>query len=351
MAAVTIRLYEPGDEARIVALFNSVFPVPIDLAHWHWKYRENPAALPTIGLAVQASEIVGHVCFHPVRILVDNRVVIAVQAVDVMLDKRFHGLGGGRLLARIWKFVEDTVRGTTDTAFLFGFTIPRLRALMGKVMQGREVTPTPFLTRTTNPAYLAWRLCRRWPALQRRALRLGQALRRGRGTARAAAVSPPLVRVTAFGPAFDRLWDELAPSFRIAVVRDRRYLGWRYAHPQYVSYALGDADRVRGCVVLRTGLWEGWRVGYIADLWADDPEGTRRLVAAAVRHFRAEGTDLLRCWMTEGSRAYAVLRRHGFVPRASDGTLMVRSYTEAAPQAFLEARAHWYVTLGDSDSV
>jgi hypothetical protein len=30
---------------------------------------------------------------------------------------------------------------------------------------------------------------------------------------------------------------------------------------------------------------------------------------------------------------------------------MVRSYTEAAPQAFLEAPAHWYVTLGDSDSV
>lgn len=48
----SIRSYTPGDEDKIVPMFQEIFGVQRSCEHWYWKYRDNPLGSHYISLAV-----------------------------------------------------------------------------------------------------------------------------------------------------------------------------------------------------------------------------------------------------------------------------------------------------------
>lgn len=353
MDRLTIRLYEKGDEEGIVRLFNAVFPCPVDLGYWKWKYAQNPAHFPWIAVALRGSEIVGHCCYSPARVLLGERIVLAGQGVDAVLaDASRRGLGGGRLIIRLERFVVSHIENSGVVEFRYGFPIPEFRVVHNRLLGARTAMKTPRLVKIMNIAYLARALLDRQPLLRERARQLGQRLRWHRTNESVDdGQNPPLTVLNSFDERFDRFWESMIPQLEIAVVRDRRYLSWRYSHSDYLTYAVAEPDCVHGFIVLRTRMEEGWRVGHIADFLAGDHHVARRLFHAAVNHFHHERVDLIHCWFLPQSPYYSILRKFGFFPRPSPHELILRTHSPSTSIAFLCEPAHWYLTLGDSDGI
>ena len=81
----TIRPYQPGDEAQILALFKKVFGIERSLQHWYWKFRDNPGGDTHIYLAVtESGRIVGQYAGLPVLMHWDGETLRLTQILDVM---------------------------------------------------------------------------------------------------------------------------------------------------------------------------------------------------------------------------------------------------------------------------
>lgn len=352
MADLTLRRYEPGDEPAVIDLWNALFPTPTTRAHRAWKFTRNPEGPAAMAVACHGGRVVGHLGFNPVRVLVDGRVVRAGQAVDAMVDTRTWGLAAGLVMTRLWRFLESSLTDSERLAFVFGFPTAQFQPLTERILSGHDVGPVSQVAKVLDPGYALWHLLRGRPGWQARLRRL--VARRGTpspGRPPTDRGQPSVTRLREFDGRFDRLWEDIAPGLGAAVVRDRRYLDWRYADPAYVVYAITEPARAHGAIVLRTLPWEGWRVGHVADLWARDEETARRLVRAAVTHFRQERVGVIRGWLLEHSPLYPALRGAGFRPRPALYRLMIRELPRVWAWPFLQERRHWHLALGDSDGI
>ena len=164
---------------------------------------------------------------------------------------------------------------------------------------------------------------------------------------------PAVREVASFDESADELWERARESWDFAVVRDRRYLNWRYCDPRAGVYrvtAVGDDPRLDGFMV--TALL-GQDAQLVDVLTAPgDLNALRALVADAIEDARRRGAASLSVQMARHHPYREVLLRCGFVP-----TKWVRTmgFNERRSWAlgFLadDARARLHVAFGDTDHI
>lgn len=177
----------------------------------------------------------------------------------------------------------------------------------------------------------------------------GSALAFGLPDRRRLALTPPagvhLESVARFDARFDELWERAAPALPAAVVRDVRYLNWKFVDAPDVPYrrlAAVRAERALGFVVFHPRGHVDDAEGVIADLLVadDEPPVARVLVAAAVRALAQEGMERVVFDTTSASHG-AALRALGF------------KRTHAIPFCVRDAAGAgagpWHLTKGDGD--
>jgi hypothetical protein len=348
-----IRLYEPGDEHGIVALFNAVFPEPRSESAWRWKSLNNPAGCALIGVSTHHDSISGHLCFNRVPFKTGSVVCHGAQAVDMVTSDRYRNtLARGRVMLRISRLLVHELRSQRYASFVYGLAMPNLVSFSQEVTGGGDVVcRVPQLVKPLNPIYLLRTILGSYPSVLNPLRHVGRRCHvlRNRPLEKNAALC--LKHVTSFDGRFDALWDAVGSRFAISTVRDSRYLGWRYPPSLYTVLCHDDGSSVHGFVALRITIWNGWRVGCIADLLADSSQSSRHLVQGAISYFRNKQVDIIRCWMMEHISYYDTLRRFGFASRRSPYSLVVRSHSPTLDQQFLRDASNWHITWGDSDGV
>jgi GNAT superfamily N-acetyltransferase len=152
------------------------------------------------------------------------------------------------------------------------------------------------------------------------------------------------------------LFNAHARKFANLVIRDYRYLSWRYdRHPRH-SYEilLGyRGEKLAGYCVSGATDRKGLRIGLIVDIFADpaDRALATALVAAALEVMERKGMHLASCLLFSKSPFRAVLRRLGFVFPMRRFPFIVRVNADApAPDALANDSA-WHITFGDGDFV
>jgi hypothetical protein len=321
----TVRLYEPGDEARVLDLFVRAYgrrPVP---DYWEWKFGRNPVGkiLAVLGFD-DAERLVAHFAGVPVLAKVRDRVLPVCQGVDWMIDPEYRrGLRQGRVFAEVAGHFFTSFGNEADGALIFGVPIAATRRMLLGVLGQEDFAGVTALVRD-----------------------LGEPLRAGRWRYR---VRP----VALDAPEVDALWARLAPQFDLATIRDRRYLHWRYAQCPLVRYeVIGVAHRWRGhlegLAVLRP-QFEGWPFAVLVDWLAprDEPELTRRLLAAAEARARSYGQGQLMAWFPPGGPEARALIAAGYREAETPYRLVGSLHS---PLLTLDwVREHWYFTGGDTD--
>ena len=328
----SLRLYRPGDEDQIIGLFHRVFGKERSLAHWRWRYRDNPEGAQILVAVTDAGKIVGHYAGIPVRATVDKKPFVFLILADNMVDRDYRlGLKKpGISTSLLTKITQDC--GAHDrSAIMYGFPTPEI---MRMVQRLNEFIPhhAVRLVRSVDgePHRTLWR----------RILKLW------------CQICSPVRRVDRFDASVDRLWERCRTELRVATVRDTRYLNWRYADCPDVTYRLFLAGGtmgipVLGIAVLRIGL-EDQPVACLVD-WLV-PSGAKvvahQLLERCVEEARLAGMKELRAWLPPSSTWHQYLLNRGFQAVETD-FIGVRSFTGAVPFALLDA--HWYYTMGDSD--
>lgn len=314
---------------------------------WRWKYFENPAGGACVAVARMGGEIVGRVCFLPVRVRIDERPVLACQQVDVAILATHRGGGIYFQLAHA-VMEEGESRGI---AFGFGFATEETRALSTELLGFTLVGPIRRLVKVLDYGHYA-RSFVGGPA----ARVLGRVVGRRRRKATSLSLPTPegITPVPRFDERFDRLAADLSPG-RIMVVRDSAYLDWRYADcptVAYGRYAAQEGGAIRGFVVFHTYEGDGAVRGVIDDLVCplDDGDLAERLLSQAVSALSAAGAVNVICWLPAWNPLAPRLRKVGFRAReARNFLIFLSNKTTQIEEQYLGDERNWYYTHGDSD--
>ncbi len=364
-AALATRATQPADAPEIVRCARDVLEAEWTPAFVGWKYFDNPAGRVYGRRAELDGCPAGFYGNIPLHIKVGDRVVRGAQAVDAMVapEARRHGV--------FVRLAQETFRDMDAAGVELDYVFPSPAARAGFVerLGWTTVGAVPRYTLVLSPSALTPAGKRAgFPRQQYVWLFAAALIRLSRlrsDPARAGQPGAPIVReVAGFDARFDRLWDEAAADFPIAVVRDAAYLNWRYAmHPtlRYHILAAEQNGRVMGFAVLSPRDFERSRALALAELLSAPGalDAGMALLAAAAVHARRLGAAQVHCWMLPRYALYRrLLTENGFVhwpwpyvPGALRYSVpfLVRPRPRSTLAADPAALATWYLAMGDHD--
>jgi hypothetical protein len=315
--------------------------------YWHWCYLEGPAGSGTVA-AIKDGHLIGKMGNVYSRLSVNGRSVKAglLEGLEVVPEERtwqcFRGI------------LASCVEASRDDRVSFGYAFStkssaRMNQKIGWSILGRVPMYAAFvdvqqaLTDRSLPFPLPWLGRFLEPAIKISLKEVGDQFE--------AYEFKPVER---FDSCFDEIWSSVKESRTVAVVKDARYLNWRYR---------GCPDRKHECwAVYQKGLLQGWvvfrtrrrhREGCLLELVArnDDPQVLRRLVQWTLQRFVANRVGLVRASFPLTSPEGTLLGDMGFhkwTTFIAGIELVVASASEkngiAPPELRME---NWHFSLGD----
>lgn len=326
---LVVRGYRPGDEQAILSAFNQVFHTNRTLAHWRWKYLDNPYGQTWTGLVWDGDRLVAQYAAYPVPLYLQQRMRLGCQAADAFSLPAYRKVGHGAtaVMSRAFRLFER-VNCEPRLAFGHGFNVNKIQKLGQRFW--RHQVPAPVYQRILDePAVDRLRARPVWP-LRWRGYRV--------------VVTP---RVDDWA---DRVFVAARDDYGWLVARDRPYLTWRYQQcpDMEVSFV----------VVYHGRRPVGWMVGRRQEttwLLGDALFERRHAESAASLALRTllrrdRGITRLDSWFAEAPVWWSrILDDLGFIKQRQhqELDLVVRFYqAKLSPQEIAE---HFYFTWGDSD--
>lgn len=345
------RRYKTGEEAHILELFNFMFKESRSLDHWYWKFRDNPAGSAIIYVAEADGKIVGHYGIVPLRIKVGEEYITGAQSMDTMThpDYRRQGI--------FVKLANETYRAAEESGIYVTYGFPSKASYpvyvreLGRVDLGlvprmvKLLDLDPILKKHTRNTIL-FKASRIFVNLALKMMFKAKRIPNQTGI--------KLSMVSSLDERIDEFWQKASADFRILVVRDKKYLNWRYLNNPdggYVIYLAESGDSILGFIVLKVVDGEV-RIGYIVDIltMCEQTSVDQALVSKAIEHFRREKVNIIYCYILD-ERYYGILKKSGFRPRSSELVLGVRINSPGLSETFLSDLKNWHITFGDTDGI
>lgn len=333
---IEVRTYQPGDEHGILDLFNEVFGADSPqapkrtLEHWRWEFERNPAGMQIVVGVEPGGRIVAHYACLPAFVRLRGEVRVCGQGVDSVVHPDYRrGLKReGAFLKVARRYFEIYGRPEVNA---FGYGFPNRKAFrIGVRMLGYTPVASPVRTVARNLINF----------------------RDDREVSAGADPTGDVVRVSAFDERVDRLWRRVEERFPMAIVRDRRYLQWRYLDCPSVRYEVFALTRPggewRAFWVLRRD-WMGPPILAVCELFGDpsDTGALARALDQICSHAREHAQLRVETWVPPTHPYFDALLERGFTAEDSPFHLCIRIYEPSLTPSW--ARAHWYYTIGDSD--
>lgn len=153
-----------------------------------------------------------------------------------------------------------------------------------------------------------------------------------------------------FDESFEAFWREVSLGYETIVVRNRKYLRWRFVESpiNYRIFRAVDRDnRIKGYTVLRIVN----NNGYIVDILTgyDDSRTIAVIFEFSVMFFKNSGCNLVECLIVTSSKAYA---RALFLNRFFISRVKVEFLGYSAKESeLLKIRnlKNWFITAADPD--
>lgn len=324
-----VRAFEAGDEIDILTMFKPSFHVERSEAHWRWKFEDQPFGSHLITVArAPSGELAAHYAGYPVIFesfetegrRPKSRTFVGLQIGDTMTLPKFRTVGRGptSLLGRAVRhffaaYCEDQV------AFNFGFNTGNIQKFSRRFVRAELVEKLGYWVRPEGV-----------PPESSRTYRVE--------------------RVEETGPAWDRFFRKVGPSYGLLVRRDSRWLRWRYLdcpdEPPFLVLAARRWGRLVG--------WSVFRRHKDSLRWCDalfdqrHVEASWALLRAAVEAPEMQGIQGIEAWFpTRPEWWRRQLIALGFEPAEQPDNLAVMTVPFEMDSGTL--LKDWYYTMGDGD--
>ena len=354
-----VRFYQEGDETGIIDLMNLVFRGPkhvrANTELWSWKYKTAPRGFLAV-VAEDHGKLVGHMGLQLMDVKVGNRIITGSQACDLCVHPDY--LRQGMSLAMGKTLVK---KAKDERVFLtYGFPADRGPSYYGFIKYGwfdvskLPVLETYFDTQRAVEGKFE-RLRGMEPILKRAGECVDWFFSIWRQHAMTSIENIEISQVSRFDRGIDNIWNDVSKGYGIILVRDCRYLNWRYfAKPDadYYTIVAKRDGRIQGYAVVSKSKSGRRDIGYIVDILSVSKEVFFGLVHASSVYLSRQSVDSVRCWMQRDQFGYQALKKSGFTPYLSRAVMRftARVNSNEFSQTYKEA-GEWYVTPGDSDLV
>lgn len=325
------------DVELLAATLNANRAHTTSLDRFRWLYHDNPDGRARAWLAVddRTGGVAGFTAVFPRRVrLRTGQRVLAWNCGDFSIHTRYRTGGVAIKLRRAAREAVDA----GETPFLYAHPNERMLPVHLKVGHsplGRMVRYARPLRLNTGIALV--------DAVSSAALRLA-----GRELPAADAADCELVGNADLGEEFGDLYDRVSPSLGTLLVRDARYLDWRFRRTPVDGcelLVLRSSGRLRAYLALTASD----DVVHVKDWLAEDASAFGSIWTAGLRLARKRGARSVSVIALETHPDLARLRLFGFRPRP-DWSTAVTYAPEGWPSRDCVANAAaWYMTVGDRD--
>jgi hypothetical protein len=314
---IAVRAYKESDEEAIRTLFALCFGRAISHDEWTWKYKASPWG-STAAVAEDGGDIVAHYGGIKSQFYCKGKTFDVYQPCDVMTHPKYR--------ARIFSKRGAMVRAgeyfyeVNPMDFAFGFPSER-HALLGTKQLGYTVHDyVTVLKKKASASVHPWR---------------------------------PLVRVkkgwqSVGGRGLDDLWEKIKDACGLSLVKDSRYLFWRYRDNPYKQYEpliveSRYAKSLRAFAVLsatESGL-------HVLDFFAENTKILKTLLKTIEDVPLKGGSDTVTMWANTHEGSFKTLIECGFTPERGV-PLIFKTMNRAIDRSFLFEQ--YCFRMGDYDA-
>lgn len=335
----TIRLLEPDDRDDMIRLYKKTFGHPMgpteNEQHWVWEYENGPDGPALVFVCEADHKVVGAHGNLPLRFKVGEQTVIASSSFDSMVDSDYRGLGAFSGVVRAFQ------SAAYERGICLSYSFPNANSFPIHVKR---------MGRTSIEGYI----------VLRRPIRRRHLLRKGglqlwvwmfKSLARARFRGAKLVQVDTFDARFDALWEAAKGQVQVGIVRDSRYLNWRFAQKpelEHMTYVYQENGTIGGYIVLLKQKDEQYAPGLVMDVLALPNRGdiVQALFAKAFQYFIREQAGQVRFGAMERGPYTEMVR--GLFIRRVERWMCGQVYGGVDP-AFALDGDNWFVSFADTD--
>lgn len=158
--------------------------------------------------------------------------------------------------------------------------------------------------------------------------------------------------VNFFPKEVDALWDEIKKQYSLAVIRDSKYLNWKFVEQPHVSYQrhlVYIGAKLCGVLVFRKGQPPELPVGFISEFFTSQSSDVlRQMLTFAISKLYRQGASMIRC-SSSSVEPSNVLSSLGFIK--IQRLLAAFSFCSENSNFFEDVtlKGEWLMGLGDQD--
>jgi hypothetical protein len=303
-----IRAWQPGDEAAILSLFETVFGKPMTEAFWRWRYLDHPAGGPMIALVWDGDRLAAHYAASHAPLMIEGRPTAAALSMTTMTHPDYRGQG---LFERSASVLYEQI-GAAGVDVIWGFPNRNSNVPFRRKLNWDSIADIPVLTcdlRTLPPQKPS-----------------------------------ELVEVSKIDPRFDFVCDN-TDGWR----GDHRaaYLSWRIDRNPintYIILTLPSSDGLDGYAILKP--YGDTDLDLVA-LAALDERAFPQLIAGVLAAGSARGAQKVNCWSLPQDPTRIPLERAGF--QATTPVTYFGARSLGGSQLRLDDARRWRIAMLDSD--
>lgn len=330
-----IRPYKPGDEKGFQKLDRLIELHPYNrrnIDNWFWKFQgNNPAGSPMMIYAQNDDTIIGHFAAIPMNYWLNGERIVGSHSAAMMIDPKWQNKGLIKFVAdKLIKEIEDrgipfTYGYPNDNAYdlhikLLGYEVVAAQRLFIYSMQNNHNELS--LTHSNNF---------KWEKIEK------------------------------FNQQVDKLWDKTKNNFNAIVIRNSKFLNWRYIDRpdiDYYSFGAYKDGSLEGYCVLKLYQDEKILRGHFIDIYTDsrDRDCGIFLIENGLRFFRENNVNEVTLWMQGSPLFENILKEFRFqVGGVSGGgwpgatrPMICRFNSQIEKYKPYLNEKNWYFTMGDT---
>jgi len=314
--------------------------------YYNWIYFKNPVGNAIVFCAKHNGKIISTFAMAPKSFYFFGKEIVIAKTMDMFTHDDYQGLG---LMSKLSKLVFDKSKEQMTQMWYVTPSVNSYPIFKNKWKYKETVKlyyclnlldPIPLLRAHLNKAIIKKLL---WlPSVCFKNINNIINIKNPKN----------LIYLDSFGDDVDALWSNMKDHLKISIIRDSKYLKWRYIDnpDSYKIIGIDSSDGLLGIIVLKETIRKGLKIGEIMDLLyvKCDRSIARTLLKASLFYFKHSGCAAAQTWTIKDSGLEKDYKACGFIfPRKEVKFLF--SPETAYPEFY--SPHSWYLTQGDGNDI